>query len=79
MQGYAVAAHDYARWLEGQERLEEALVMLEAALREGPDFGAMSRSALAWRRVCPLEGARRPPLVATADGGAGPLLLLGVL
>lgn len=39
--GYAVeAARDYAAWLETQDRLEEALVILEAALREGPDFGS---------------------------------------
>jgi hypothetical protein len=58
--GYAVeAARDYARQLEGEGQLEAALVILEAALREGPDFGRGELSSVSllddlearWNRI----------------------------
>jgi hypothetical protein len=33
------AALDYVCWLESQGRIDEAIFLLDAALREGPDFG----------------------------------------
>jgi hypothetical protein len=33
------AAYDYVCWLELQGRIDEAIFLLDVALREGPDFG----------------------------------------
>jgi hypothetical protein len=67
--GYAVqAARDYAKWLEDEGELEAALVVLEAALREGPDFGRGELSSVSllddlearWNRINTRLGRHAP-------------------
>lgn len=71
-------AHALACLLEAQGRLAEALVITEAAVREGPDFGRgelrgvqlMDALAATWGRIHRALG-RKPTRTATALYNAG--------